>query len=163
MWQLDQFGMATMASRQLIDTGLTLKLKDPRGDPRVILRYVCSGSHAEQNETRIDRKCSAQVRLQLWRQGPLQIVDRWKTWSGECRAVYHRLASVVREGGDRWASRSSSQSSQAILAVVSSTVHRRSHREGARREAVKADPSPALRASFCESRVTDVHYETLRG
>src|SRR5208282_5594947 len=49
-------------------------------------------------------------------------VDRRETWFGECRAVYHRLVSVVREDGVRWASRSSSQSSQAFPAVVSGSL-----------------------------------------
>ena len=45
------------------------------------------------------------------------------------------LASVVREDGDRWASRSSSQSSQVDSGSrFRQSVHRRRHQEGDRRE-----------------------------
>jgi len=137
-WQLDQFGLSNMSGCWRIDRGLTLKLKDLRSFPHRILRPVCSGSHAEQNETRIDRKCSAEVNLPVVKavstskQRPLGGV------SGKCRAVYHRhrLVSVVCEGGDRWASRSSSQSSQVDSGKrFQQSIDRRCHREGDRREA----------------------------
>ena len=59
------------------------------------------------------------------------------------------LASVVREEGDRWASRSSSQSSQAYPAVVSGSLFIDGVvTEVIRREAVKTDPSSAIEREF---------------
>ena len=113
-----------MASCWRIDKGLTLKLKDPSGDPRWILRHVCSVSHAEQNGIRIDQKWPTEVRLQLWRQSTLQIIVRWpfEDLVRQVSCSLHRLVSVVRGEGVRWASRSSSQSSQAFPAVVSGSL-----------------------------------------
>ena len=139
-----------------IDRGLSLKLKDPRGDPSTTRLFRKSrGTERCQNRPEVTGR-SASTAVKAESTSDRQPLTVWETWSGECRAFYHHLSSVVREEGDHWASRSSSQSSQAFLAVVSGSLFIGGVvTDVIRPEAVKTDPSSAIEREFLWARVTE--------
>src|SRR5208282_895373 len=71
-------------------------------------------------------------------------VDRSKTWSGKCRAVYIVWCQSCVE--KKYVGRRGRQASRPKR--FRQSVHRRSHLRGARREAVKTDPSSAIEREF---------------